>query len=36
MIRVYTNMAADLFHCGHVEFLRKARALGGLPFGEYL
>ncbi len=28
MIRMYTNMAADLFHCGHVEFLRKARALG--------
>jgi cytidyltransferase-like protein len=28
MIRVYTNVVADLFHCGHVEFLRKARALG--------
>ena len=22
-------MVADLFHCGHVEFLKKARALGG-------
>jgi len=28
MIRVYTDIVADLFHCGHVEFLRKARALG--------
>lgn len=28
MIRVYADMVADLFHSGHVEFLRRARALG--------
>ena len=28
MIRVYTDMVADLFHFGHVEFLKKTRALG--------
>ena len=28
MIRVYTDMVADLFHFGHVKFLKKARALG--------
>lgn len=28
MIRVYTDMVADLFHHGHVELLRRARALG--------
>ena len=28
MTRVYVDMVADLFHYGHVEFLRKARSLG--------
>ena len=28
MIRVFTDMTADLFHYGHVEFLKRARALG--------
>lgn len=26
--RVYVNLAADLFHAGHVRFLRQARAFG--------
>ncbi len=28
MTRVYVDMVADLFHCGHVAFLRSARAFG--------
>ena len=28
MIRVFADMMADLFHFGHVEFLRQARSLG--------
>ncbi len=28
MTRVYVDMVADLFHAGHVAFLRQARQLG--------
>ena len=28
MKRIYVDMVADLFHFGHVAFLKKARALG--------
>lgn len=28
MTRVYVDMVADLFHAGHVAFLRQARELG--------
>jgi glycerol-3-phosphate cytidylyltransferase len=30
VIRVYADMVADLFHRGHVEFLRRARELGDI------
>ena len=41
MIRVYVDMVADLFHFGHMQFLKTARALGdyllvGICADEYL
>ena len=30
-IRVYADIVGDLFHAGHIEFIKKARA-----FGDYL
>ena len=30
-VRVYADIVGDLFHAGHIEFLKKARA-----FGDYL
>ena len=30
-IRVYADMVGDLFHAGHIEFIKKARA-----YGDYL
>lgn len=31
MIRVYTDMAADMFHIGHLNIIKRAR-----EFGDYL
>lgn len=31
MIRVYTDMAADMFHVGHLNLIRRARS-----FGDYM
>ena len=28
MIRVYTDMAADMFHVGHLNLIRRARSFG--------
>lgn len=28
MVRVYTDMAADIFHMGHVNLLKRAKAMG--------
>ena len=41
MIRVYADITGDIFHYGHVEFLKKARSLGdylivGIPADDDL
>ena len=31
MLRVYVDMVGDLFHHGHISFLKQARSLGDYP-----